>query len=289
MENPMFSVDKRYEHNSSSSTAVDCGHHHEQVSFEYKRFDIKAHSRCLKDVLKKDRWVLPYCTVAAVLIACGTLVGLIVVSAKLSHTNSILQMQAEDLKTLNQTQVTEQSTPSNEQGPADGTSQPVSSGNNYIRWGVTECPDTSSLIYSGLTASGSSATQNPGGGSNYLCLTSDPEYSMIVSGRDDPRSKIFGAEYRNGINFGHQTNLHGHDVPCVSCLTKGRQNILMIPGTASCPTNWTKEYNGFVMASRHNLMRTSYICVDHDAVDRPGTAAEDAMSSLLFPVEGILV
>ncbi|XP_072174531.1 uncharacterized protein [Diadema setosum] len=283
MENPMFSVD------SSSSTAVDCGNHQEQVSFEYKRFDIKTHSRCLKDVLKKYRWVLPYCTVAAVLIACGTLVGLIVVSAKLSYTSSILQIQAEDLKTLNQTQVTGQSriAPSKEQGPADGRSQLVSSGNNYIRWGVTECPDTSSLIYLGVTASGSSATQNPGGGSNYLCLTSDPEYSMVVGGRQDARSKIFGAEYRNGINFGHQTNLHGHDVPCVSCLTKGRQNILMVPGTASCPTNWTKEYNGFVMAARHNLMRTSYICVDHDAVERPGTSAEDAMSSTLFPVEGI--
>ncbi|XP_071504853.1 uncharacterized protein [Diadema antillarum] len=294
MENPIFFVDKTFDEYSSPSTAVDCGNHQEQVSFEYKRFDIKAHSRCLKDVLKKYRWAVPNCAVIAVLIACGTLLGLIVVSVKLSHTNSILAtsrdlIQAQDRMILNQTQAIEQFRMelNNDQGP-DARSQSTSSENNYIRWGVTECPKTSSLIYSGVAASGSSSSQKPGGGSNYLCMTSDPEYRVVVAGQQYERGKVYGAEYRNGLNFAHQTSLHTHDVPCASCLTKGRQNILMVPGTASCPTNWTKEYNGFLMAARQDQMRTSYICVDHDAVDRPGTAAvAGGHAALLFPVEGV--
>ncbi|XP_071510404.1 uncharacterized protein [Diadema antillarum] len=313
MENPMCSMDKKFDECSSSSTAVVCEKDREQVSFEYGHFDSKAHSRHLKNnMLNKHRWVVPYCTVAAVLIACGALLGLVAVYVELCHANSILEsnrdlIHAQDLKILNQTIAMERFRMelSNVQGPGagrrmassvGGRTVPVAPGINkdssapgstYVRWGVTECPNTSTLIYSGVAASGSSLSLAKGSGSNYLCMTSDPEYGMVVPGRQEPRARIYSVEYRNGNTFGDQSDLHGHDVPCVSCMASGRQGIIMIPGKASCPTNWTLEYGGILMASRHNNMRTAYICVDSEAVTRPGTMTEDGNSSLLFPVEGV--
>lgn len=43
-----------------------------------------------------------------------------------------------------------------------------------------------------------------------MCMVSDPEYDMTTGGSQDFRGKIYSLEYRNGNNFGTQSNLHGH-------------------------------------------------------------------------------
>ena len=58
---------------------------------------------------------------------------------------------------------------------SQGPTEPSSGGLTYIRWGRTVCPDTdgTELVYKGRAA-GSHYTQT-GGGSNYQCMTENPQ------------------------------------------------------------------------------------------------------------------
>ena len=48
----------------------------------------------------------------------------------------------------------------------------------------------------------------------------------------------------------------------------------MIPAKITCPTTWTTEYQGYLMAERSNHKRNAvYECVDKDAKGIPGSIA----------------
>ncbi|XP_001179840.1 uncharacterized protein LOC115917911 [Strongylocentrotus purpuratus] len=311
MENPICcSMDGKSDQCSSSrssaSTTVVCDKGLDQVHFDYASYDTHLNKQLIRNnMMNKHRWMIPYCTVAAVFIACGALLGLVAVYVELCRANTVLMtnrelIHAQEIQMLNQTHAMDQLRNAME-GPgtrfqgaprADVVSEEASvkaaTGTVYFHWGVGDCPDTSSLVYSGFAASGSSMSVNKGGGGNILCMVSDPEYDMTTGGSQDFRGKIYSLEYRNGNNFGTQSDLHGHDVPCAACMTGGgRQATLMIPGRITCPDNWTREYSGILMSSRNNNVRTSYTCVAIAAESRPGTMVEDGNSSLLYPVEGV--
>ena len=72
---------------------------------------------------------------------------------------------------------------------------------------------------------------------------------------------IWGAQYATANNA-----IDLHTIPCAACYVSARPTVLMIPGQASCPENWTREYFGYLMseATLYNRHRTMYECVDKD-------------------------
>ena len=82
-----------------------------------------------------------------------------------------------------------------------------------------------------------------GGGVNFQCMPLTPEFdTRSASGFSG--SYMYGTEYEisgTGI-FPRQTN--NQNVPCARCYTNQRSAHMMIPGKRSCPTSWTKEYEG---------------------------------------------
>ncbi|XP_072019503.1 uncharacterized protein [Amphiura filiformis] len=151
-------------------------------------------------------------------------------------------------------------------------------GVTYVRWGRNECPDTADLVYIGVAAGGKGGEveleviEHVGGGSNYLCLTRNPDFNQSVAEEQDTRSRIYGAEYRSK-GAGPLNNYHFHDAPCALCQSQaGRTQSIMIPATTYCPTGWTREYSGYLAAARWNHPRTEYVCLDEDPETIPDTA-----------------
>ena len=55
----------------------------------------------------------------------------------------------------------------------------------------------------------------------------------------------------------------------------------MVPAKTVCPTSWTREYHGYLMAEhRANAGRTMYICVDNSFEAVPGSGGHAAATDL---------
>ena len=127
---------------------------------------------------------------------------------------------------------------------------------------------------------------NHGGGSNYLCLPLDPLYDRYQSGMQGS-SDIHGTEYEvNSQSNIFPKNVHDHDAPCAVCHTEVRGSHVMIPARNVCPSGWTMEYKGYLMAAHngHNG-RTEFICVDGNPTVSLGTHV-NKNGALLYFVEG---
>ena len=159
-----------------------------------------------------------------------------------------------------------------EQGP-QGSPGPKNGGVVFTRWGRFSCPNTTGtqLLYRGKAAG--SHYSHTGGGANYICLPDEPEFLFYVPGTSDQQSYIYGAEYQpEGV--GPLNRLHEQNVPCAVCYVSNRTTYLMIPAKITCPTTWTREYQGYLMAERFSHNRNAvYECVDKDAKGIPGSIA----------------
>ena len=60
----------------------------------------------------------------------------------------------------------------------------------------------------------------------------------------------------------------------------------MIPARLTCPSSWTREYYGYLMANvNHNgYIRSMYECVDHSPESLPGSMA-NTDGALLYHTE----
>ena len=77
---------------------------------------------------------------------------------------------------------------------------------------------------------------------------------------------------------------HDHDVPCSVCYVSNRAIKLMIPARTTCPESWTEEYEGYLMAERHNHAQNAvHECVDKDSESVSGSAA-DTNGALFYHV-----
>ena len=161
--------------------------------------------------------------------------------------------------------------PSGPRGPP-GTPGPVtqSGGLVYTRWGRTVCPGGASRVYSGRVAG--TYYGHKGGASNYICMGNTPQY--FTDGGHGSYSQLYGSEYE--FRNGPRSDSANHNVPCVVCEVDTRSKYMMIPGRYSCPSSWTIEYYGYLMAERNDNYRTEYICVDwspeqvvNEGADRP--------------------
>ena len=149
----------------------------------------------------------------------------------------------------------------------------------YTRWGSSSCPSVSGTtrVYAGR-AGGTHYTHN-GGGANYLCMPSDPQYTLSYQNGVRNQAYVYGTEYENPLQGTHQ-----HNVPCAICLAATRGTVLMLPAKTSCPTSWTTEYTGYLMTEYHGHKRTMYECVDRSQESVPGSQA-NTNGALFYHVE----
>ena len=156
-----------------------------------------------------------------------------------------------------------------EMGPTgpQGSRGIAAGGAMYTRWGRKSCPLGREEIYIGI-AGGSSYSES-GGGANYLCLPKDPQYSTNGVPPNSLFSYLYGSEYENTL-----ISTHDHNVPCTVCYVATRTTTLMIPAHTTCPTSWTKEYQGYLMAEYYKHARSAvYECVDEGAESVAGSVA----------------
>ncbi|XP_019617292.1 PREDICTED: short-chain collagen C4-like [Branchiostoma belcheri] len=154
----------------------------------------------------------------------------------------------------------------------------------YTRWGRKTCPSGATIVYSGV-AGGTHYTE-PGGGTNYQCLPTDPQWGQYQDGVQGYKAYMYGAEYKlvTNVPFG-STSLHQNNVPCAVCYVPTRGSKLMIPARDTCYSGWTREYHGYLMAERHNHAGSKeFVCVDEQPEVMQGGQANQ-WGALFFPVE----
>ena len=165
-----------------------------------------------------------------------------------------------------------------ETGPI-GQTGPKSGGVVYTHWGRKSCPTGAELLYEGIT--GGSRWDHPGGGANYVCLPKIPQY--LSTNEPSWYSRMYGTEFENVHNIFPEN--HDHDVPCAVCYTSTKSVKLMIPARTSCPSSWTIEYKGYLMANHHNYKSNKvYECVDENPESIDGSGADDDGSLFYFTV-----
>ena len=137
----------------------------------------------------------------------------------------------------------------------------------YTRWGRTECPTTAIRVYMGRAA-GAYYT-HAGTAANYICLPENPEYYNSTK-KAIYAAYVYGSEYET---WGSPiANLANHNVPCAVCYAE-RNAMIMAPAKITCPSQWTREYNGYLMASYYaHASAKTFVCVDIDAQPVRGEA-----------------
>ena len=158
-----------------------------------------------------------------------------------------------------------------------GQTGPKSGGVVYTRWGRKSCPTGAELLYEGIT--GGNIWNSTGGGANYVCLPKVPQYMStdVPSGY----SYMYGTEYEN-VN-GIFPGKFYHDAPCAVCYTSTKSVKLMIPARTSCPSSWTIEYKGYLMAERNtHASNKVYECVDMDPESIASSQSNNHGSILFF-------
>lgn len=154
---------------------------------------------------------------------------------------------------------------------------------SFTRWGRTTCPATAGtqLLYQG-TVAGSS--WNQAGTAEYQCLHKQPQFLQTTPGRQVERADLFGTEYRAIDRPPAFSSIAHHDAPCAVCYTPIRTAKITIPARTSCPTSWTREYRGYLMAEKRDSTHRSRVpvCVDQNAEVVVGTASSNTKSLLYF-------
>ena len=165
-----------------------------------------------------------------------------------------------------------------------GDKEERNGGTVYVRWGHDQCPSTAQLVYSGRA--GGSNWNERGGGSNPQCLPLDPNFLTPISSGPQHRAYMYGTEY---FTYGDSnSHVHGRqdtDVPCAVCHVSNRTAVYMVPANYTCPSGWTREYYGYLMAEFHGNHRLQYICVDNAFKSVAGSVAANRGVILHF-VEG---
>ena len=167
-----------------------------------------------------------------------------------------------------------------------GDKEERNGGTVYVRWGHDQCPSTAQLVYSGRA--GGSFYNHDGGGSNPQCLPLNPNFLTPISGIQKYRALMYGAEYETVTDS--NSHVHGrqeHEVKCAVCHVSNRTAVYMVPAKYTCPTGWTREYYGYLMAeySGNNHRRSQFTCVDTALKSVVGSSA-NKNGLLFYFVEG---
>ena len=134
-----------------------------------------------------------------------------------------------------------------------GPAGPTRGGVVYTRWGSSNCSDVNGteLIYSGR-AGGSAYYQS----ANILCMPEDPEHTLPFRHGYQADIPFYMVSYPTA-SMSQQNSL------CAVCIATTRETVLMIPAKSSCPSSWTREYEGYLMAGSSSYTR-KFMCVDQE-------------------------
>ena len=171
--------------------------------------------------------------------------------------------------------------PAGPQGP-QGIQGPPTGGAVYVRWGRTSCPTGlgTELVYYG-TAGGTN-NGHSGGAANIICMPRDPDHLRYSSGQQG-YSYVYGIRI-SASSYQGLSRSSGYYLPCAVCFVPARDTILKIPAKVNCPTNWTREYYGYLMTEHYSHSgRLMYECVDKDAEARRGASS----AGYLYHVEPV--
>ncbi len=125
-----------------------------------------------------------------------------------------------------------------------------------------------------------------GSGSNYLCLPATPEYDDIQAGAQSSRGYVYSAEYELDHAFPPYAEMDNQDVPCAVCRAVNRGSMMMIPAKMNCPSEWVREYHGYLMSGYHGHDSSfEFVCVDRNPEARPGGSSGNQYGALFYPVE----
>ena len=141
-------------------------------------------------------------------------------------------------------------------------------GVSYNRWGKSTCRSGVERLYAGRI--GSSYGNHKGGGANYVCMPDNPDYTLSFEPGVQNQGLIFGTEYEHARVSGR----NNHNAPCAVCYIPTKHTAVMIPAKTTCPSGWTREYYGYLMAEHSTgAYRTMYACIDKDMETIPGSAS----------------
>ncbi|XP_035695695.1 short-chain collagen C4-like [Branchiostoma floridae] len=156
----------------------------------------------------------------------------------------------------------------------------------YNIWGRRHCPTSSEEIYSGVA--GGEYYSHTGGASDFQCLPMDPIYARTAPNEQSTRGLMYPVQYMGSWpNNAAYTASVNHDVPCAVCRAR-RSTHITVPARNVCPSGWTLEYKGFLLAAyQHSSSydRSQYICVDELFETVPSTGSS-VYAAQLFPAEG---
>jgi hypothetical protein len=154
----------------------------------------------------------------------------------------------------------------------------------YTRWGRSDCPSGSSLVYSGYHAG--KAHDHGGGGTNNLCLTASPTW-LNYNDANHNGALVYGTEYEmSGYGLVGVSPFNGHhdyQAPCAVCLTTAYATQMMVPGTYQCPSGWSSLYYGYLMSTHYTQGASEFTCIDVNATHFGTNASQNG--NLLYPTE----
>ncbi len=155
-------------------------------------------------------------------------------------------------------------------GPKGSTGSPGSpppsvGGVTYNRWGSSTCRSGVTRVYAGRTGV---SLRDEGGGGNYLCMPNDPEYTLNYRAGVQGYGHVYGVEYEGPPLVSGREQ---HNAPCAVCYIPTKHTVLMIPAKTSCPSGWTREYYGYLMAEHKDRLRSTFECVDRSMESIPGS------------------
>ncbi len=153
----------------------------------------------------------------------------------------------------------------------------------FTRWGREDCPKGANLVYAGWV--GGRHHTHGGSGANALCMSQKPSWLRYNDSNQDG-ALVYGGEYQmkgHGLEA-DLASLHDSDTVCAVCMVDTASLQIMVPGTHSCPSDWTKQYDGYLMSMHYKHAGGEWLCVDRTPTGRTGSFANHD-GYLWYPTE----
>ena len=99
-------------------------------------------------------------------------------------------------------------------------------------------------------------------------MPNDPEYNQNYIPGTQGKSYVYGVEYDGPPVIASRKS---HNAPCAVCYVPNKTTSLMIPAKTTCPTDWIREYYGYLMGEWLGNYRSEFVCVDSILESVPGS------------------